>query len=131
MDLEGKGLGLVRYGERNTALASVLRDRGAGVQDLCLYEWRLPEDLAPLETLVAGIVGAGGNAGAVAAGFLFRIESLSSEGALLVLGVGVAAVSGLTFEVRFSPQTEMEEKRALANTLVGKELAHGSAAAGD
>ena len=38
---------------------------------------------------VAGIVGAGGNAGAVAAGFLFRVETLIIEGALLVLGIGV------------------------------------------
>ena len=35
---------------------------------------------------VAGIVGAGGNAGAVAAGFLFRIEGLSTEQVLLYLG---------------------------------------------
>ena len=38
---------------------------------------------------VTGIVGAGGNAGAVAAGFLFRVETLIIEGALLVLGIGV------------------------------------------
>ena len=35
---------------------------------------------------VAGIVGAGGNMGAVAAGFLFRSESLSYPQALLILG---------------------------------------------
>ncbi len=36
---------------------------------------------------VAGIVGAGGNAGAVAAGFLFRSESLSYQQGLFYLGV--------------------------------------------
>ena len=42
---------------------------------------------------VAGIVGAGGNVGAVGAGFLFRMESLQTEQALLLLGVCVIAVS--------------------------------------
>ena len=42
---------------------------------------------------VAGIVGAGGNAGAVAAGFLFGREGMPMEQALLYLGLAVAAVS--------------------------------------
>ncbi len=37
---------------------------------------------------VSGIVGAGGNAGAVAAGFLFKMESLSWPTALFLLGGG-------------------------------------------
>ena len=36
---------------------------------------------------VAGIVGAGGNAGAVAAGFLFRAENITIQQGLLFLGV--------------------------------------------
>ena len=55
---------------------------------------------------VAGIVGAGGNAGAVAAGFFFRVETLSIEGALLVLGIGVFLVAPLCFLVRFSNATK-------------------------
>ena len=38
---------------------------------------------------VAGIVGAGGNAGAVLAGFLFKMESMSWPAALFVLGAAV------------------------------------------
>lgn len=51
---------------------------------------------------VAGIVGAGGNAGAVAAGFLFRASSVSWPTAFLILGVIVIAASSLTLLVRFS-----------------------------
>jgi NNP family nitrate/nitrite transporter-like MFS transporter len=50
---------------------------------------------------VAGIVGAGGNAGAVAAGFLFRSENLSMEQALLYLGMAVSVASAGALAVRF------------------------------
>ena len=55
---------------------------------------------------VAGIVGAGGNAGAVAAGFLFKTESLTWPQALLILGGVVTACSLLSFAVRFSEADE-------------------------
>ncbi len=70
---------------------------------------------------VAGIVGAGGNAGAVAAGFLFRVESLTTEQALLILGVGVFLVAPLAFLVRFSARTEAEEKNAMEQALRRRE----------
>lgn len=55
---------------------------------------------------VAGIVGAGGNAGAVAAGFLFKTPGLAWPQALLLLGAAVTAVSFLAFAVRFSEADE-------------------------
>jgi len=58
---------------------------------------------------VAGIVGAGGNAGAVAAGFLFK-GSLSWPTALLILGGIVTGVAFLAFLVRFAPEAETEAK---------------------
>jgi len=60
---------------------------------------------------VAGIVGAGGNAGAVAAGFLFK-GALDWNDAFLIIGITVACASFLSFFVRFSPAQE-EEERAL------------------
>ncbi len=66
---------------------------------------------------VAGIVGAGGNAGAVSAGFLFRVEGLATETALMYLGIAVAVCSVLTFLVRFSPQQEAAEKRVMEGAL--------------
>jgi NNP family nitrate/nitrite transporter-like MFS transporter len=71
---------------------------------------------------VAGIVGAGGNAGAVAAGFLFRIEGLSTEQALMYLGMCVALVAPMALLVRFSPATELEEKRAMELALAREDL---------
>jgi NNP family nitrate/nitrite transporter-like MFS transporter len=60
---------------------------------------------------VAGTVGAGGNAGAVAAGFLFKSDMAWND-AFLVIGIVVTCASVLPFLVRFSPQQE-EEERAL------------------
>ena len=77
---------------------------------------------------VAGIVGAGGNAGAVAAGFLFRVESLSTEQVLLILGIGVLLVAPLAFLVRFSARTEAEERSAMEQALRGRELGEGALA---
>ncbi|MSR57915.1 MAG: MFS transporter [Planctomycetaceae bacterium] len=60
---------------------------------------------------VAGIVGAGGNAGAVAAGFLFKTEAISWPTALFVLGVLVTLCSFASFAVTF-PATETVGNRA-------------------
>ncbi len=78
---------------------------------------------------VAGIVGAGGNAGAVAAGFLFK-GSASWPTALLILGAIVTVTSFLAFAVRFSEETEFsaasefaeasaQHRRKLEPELVG------------
>jgi NNP family nitrate/nitrite transporter-like MFS transporter len=66
---------------------------------------------------VAGIVGAGGNAGAVAAGFLFRSPDLPWPTALLILGVGVTAVSGLSLVVRFSEADEKAVRQDVERRL--------------
>jgi NNP family nitrate/nitrite transporter-like MFS transporter len=63
---------------------------------------------------VAGIVGAGGNAGAVAAGFLFKSPSLTWPQALLILGVVVTACSTLSVLVRFSEADEIAVREEMA-----------------
>lgn len=70
---------------------------------------------------VAGIVGAGGNAGAVAAGFLFRAENISTQQALLFLGVMVVVASFSTLLVRFSPAVQDAEQKAFAAALAEKQ----------
>jgi NNP family nitrate/nitrite transporter-like MFS transporter len=55
---------------------------------------------------VAGIVGAGGNVGAVLAGFLFRSDGFPPESAFLVLGVAVLAASVLVLTVRFKNEEQ-------------------------
>ena len=69
---------------------------------------------------VAGIVGAGGNAGAVAFGFLFRAESITYQEGLLFIGVAVILASALVFLVRFSPETEAEERRTMEEALAAR-----------
>ncbi|MDA1162947.1 MAG: MFS transporter [Planctomycetota bacterium] len=59
---------------------------------------------------VAGIVGAGGNAGAVAAGFLFKTSAVTWPTALLILGALVTCSAFLAFTVRFSPEAETEAR---------------------
>jgi len=53
---------------------------------------------------VAGIVGAGGNAAAVMAGFLFKMERVSWPDAMFILGIVVAAISVLALTVKPSEQ---------------------------
>ncbi len=61
---------------------------------------------------VAGVVGAGGNAGAVAAGFLFK-GAMEWNDVFFVIGVTVVCASVLAFFVRFSPEQEEEERANL------------------
>ena len=68
---------------------------------------------------VSGIVGAGGNAGAVAAGFLFK-GNLDWSTALLILGAIVTCCSFFTFAVRFSPAAEIEAEKEQAQALARK-----------
>jgi len=72
---------------------------------------------------VAGIVGAGGNVGAVLAGFLFRSDGFPPESAFLVLGIAVLAASGLVYTVRFKSEDEAaarsEASPAEAATALG------------
>jgi len=55
---------------------------------------------------VAGIVGAGGNAGAVLAGFLLKTEGLDWHTALFILGALVTSCSFLSFAVSFGDERE-------------------------
>ncbi len=73
---------------------------------------------------VAGIVGAGGNAGAVAAGFLFKSESLSYQEGLMFLGIAVVAASFCAFVVRFSEADLKREKDALNAALASRAASH-------
>ena len=75
---------------------------------------------------VAGIVGAGGNMGAVAAGFLFRTESLDYRQALLILGCLVTVFSLFALVVRFKPEDEKvaAEELALAQKKRRAEATH-------
>jgi uroporphyrinogen-III synthase len=58
-DLRDVEVVLVHYGEPNDALARQLRARGALLNELCLYEWQLPEDTKPMTALIHDVVAGG------------------------------------------------------------------------
>ena len=62
---------------------------------------------------VAGIVGAGGNFGAVGAGFLLKAEALSWPTALFILGAIVLVCAGVATFVRFSESEEIDAREEL------------------
>ena len=68
---------------------------------------------------VAGFVGAGGNVGAVLAGFLFK-GSMPWPTIMLMLGGMVCVCSFLAFAVNFSGDAETEAKRDLAQAYARK-----------
>jgi NNP family nitrate/nitrite transporter-like MFS transporter len=68
---------------------------------------------------VAGIVGAGGNVGAVAAGFLVKGVG-SIEYALSVLGGVVVASALCALAVRFTQEQKIEERRRYDDALAQK-----------
>lgn len=71
---------------------------------------------------ISGIVGAGGNAGAVAGMFLFKkgLTGLEWTESFLYLGLIVSCVSFLSFLVRFSFQAETEAKKELDQSITGE-----------
>lgn len=72
---------------------------------------------------VAGIVGAGGNAGAVAAMFLFKqdLTGLAWPDAFLIVGAIVTVCSFVSFGIRFSPEAEREARGAMTAAANGRE----------
>lgn len=68
---------------------------------------------------VSGIVGAGGNVGAVCYAQYFLRSDLPLEVVFSVLGVVVAVIGILGFAVRFSTETEEEAKLAFAEAAAG------------
>jgi uroporphyrinogen-III synthase len=51
-----QGVALLHDGGGNPVLVEALRARGARVQELRSYEWRLPADVEPIEILIAELV---------------------------------------------------------------------------
>lgn len=68
--LENQFVVLLHYGERNVPLAESLLGRCAGLQELLLCNWHLPEDTTPLHKLVKELIA--GRVGAIA--FTSRLQ---------------------------------------------------------
>jgi uroporphyrinogen-III synthase len=56
VDLNGKPVALLHYGEPNQWLAEALKARGAQLDERVLYEWMLPENCAPIAALIQDVI---------------------------------------------------------------------------
>ena len=56
LPVRGKRLMALQYGERNAALMDALREQCETVDELCLYEWQLPDDVSPMVALVEDLL---------------------------------------------------------------------------
>ena len=54
--VDGRSIALLHDGGGNPPLVDALRARGAMVQELRSYEWRLPEDVEPIEQLITELI---------------------------------------------------------------------------
>jgi NNP family nitrate/nitrite transporter-like MFS transporter len=80
---------------------------------------------------VAGIVGAGGNVGAVLAGFLFKSDTITWPQALMLLGLLIIASALLAFLVRFSEADERRASEEVRARLASAGVLAPAAASGD
>jgi uroporphyrinogen-III synthase len=56
VSLQGARTLLVHYGERNAEIAAAVRARGARLDEVCPYEWALPEDPQPIAALIQKVL---------------------------------------------------------------------------
>lgn len=56
LDLRETDVTVVHYGERSRSLSDALTERRARLHELCLYEWRMPENLEPLQRMVRHLI---------------------------------------------------------------------------
>jgi NNP family nitrate/nitrite transporter-like MFS transporter len=110
----GEGVGLLLWSSMNTVLLSVLTMTvfGLFVHMACGATYALVPfvDRKALGG-VAGIIGAGGNIGAVAAGFLMKGMGGDTQTTLYVLGATVLVTSVCAIAVRFSPDHKASEQK--------------------
>ena len=63
--------------------------------------------------LISGVVGAGGNLGGMALGFLFKSESITYVQAFEYIGYAIIVVSIIIFITRFTAKEELESEKLL------------------
>lgn len=86
ISLKGRRVAVVHHGERSQALTSSLEALGARLDEVSLYEWVMPADRGPLETLVGDLVA--GRVDAIA--FTNRVQCRHLFRVAEMLGMGPA-----------------------------------------
>jgi uroporphyrinogen-III synthase len=95
VDMSGRRVMLLHYGEKNVAMKEALSARGAIVEDVQLYEWDLPEDVGPLKDLVRRLVNRSVDAVLFTSQIQFRFLVQVADG----IGEGDALIRALTTDV--------------------------------
>jgi MFS transporter, NNP family, nitrate/nitrite transporter len=72
---------------------------------------------------VSGIVGAGGNAGAVMFGFILHAEGVTYREGLFVIGIGVAIIAALALLIKFPAEEIVKEENKSADSIPVKKEA--------
>jgi NNP family nitrate/nitrite transporter-like MFS transporter len=120
-----EGLGLMLFSRMDTASAALLTMLGFGLftHMACGATYSLTPFINPRAYGgVAGIIGAGGNVGAVAAGFLMKGAGSVQQG-LFLLGTLVTASSLCAIAVRFSGKHKAAERAAYRAALEARDAA--------
>ena len=120
-----EGLGLMLFSRMDTASAALLTMLGFGLftHMACGATYSLTPFINPRAYGgVAGIIGAGGNVGAVAAGFLLKGVGSVQQG-LFLLGILVTASSFCAIAVRFGREHKTAERSAYRAALEARDSA--------
>lgn len=114
-----EGLGLMLFARMDSAQTALLAMLGFGLftHMACGATYSLMPFLNRRALGgVAGIIGAGGNAGAVAAGFVLKSVGSVNQG-LFILGIAVTASACCAAAVRFSREHKVAERQAYVAAL--------------
>jgi uroporphyrinogen-III synthase len=88
VNVDRKSVALLHYGERNRELSLALRTRGARLAEFLLYEWCLPDDTLPLQTMVRELIG--GSVDAIAFTNQIQVRHLNHVAEQMGLGDDLA-----------------------------------------
>ena len=120
-----EGLGLMLFSRMDSATPALLSMLGFGLftHMACGATYSLTPFVNPRALGgVAGIIGAGGNVGAVAAGFLMKGAGSMKEG-LFILGCAVTASAFCAAAVRFGSEHKRAERQAYVDALEARDAA--------
>jgi NNP family nitrate/nitrite transporter-like MFS transporter len=122
-----EGLGLMAFSQMNNAQAALVAMLGFGL--FTHLACGATYSLTPFINRgaiggVAGIIGAGGNVGAVAAGFLIKGAGSAQHG-LFILGIAVTVSAFCAAAVRFSPAHKLAERQSYEAALAARNGAAG------
>lgn len=134
LDLQGKSVAVQEYGVSNVELIAGLRERGAQVTRVPVYQWDLPEDVEPLRAAMEAIIARRIDVAILTTGVqvhhLFRIaeqDGKMSELAAALEDVMKASIGPSTSEVlrSYGLQADLEASHPKMGFLV-KEAAEQS-----